>query len=111
MPRIKDIYAKEILDSRGNPTVEVTITSISGAIGIAKVPSGASTGKHEARTGRTGMVHPQVRLPQRRQALGQQQRCSGARHQQAHGRMRRRRGAAAAAQRLILHAVSQFFYD
>ncbi len=48
MPKIKDIYAKEILDSRGNPTVEVTITSISGAIGIAKVPSGASTGKHEA---------------------------------------------------------------
>ena len=48
MPKIKDIYAKEILDSRGNPTVEVTITTESGAIGIAKVPSGASTGKHEA---------------------------------------------------------------
>jgi enolase len=45
---IEDIYAREILDSRGNPTVEVTVTLMGGAEGIAMVPSGASTGKHEA---------------------------------------------------------------
>ncbi len=45
---IEDIYAREILDSRGNPTVEVTVTLMDGAQGTAMVPSGASTGKHEA---------------------------------------------------------------
>jgi enolase len=45
---IEDIYAREILDSRGNPTVEVTVTLMGGAAGTAMVPSGASTGKHEA---------------------------------------------------------------
>ena len=45
---ITDVIGRQILDSRGNPTVEVTITTESGAIGIAKVTSGASTGKHEA---------------------------------------------------------------
>src|SRR5215469_10551532 len=45
---IEDIYAREILDSRGNPTVEVTVTLMGGAQGTAMVPSGASTGKHEA---------------------------------------------------------------
>ena len=39
MPRIKDIYAKEILDSRGNPTVEVEVETNSGAKGRAIVPS------------------------------------------------------------------------
>lgn len=48
MTRIKDVYAREILDSRGNPTVEVEITLESGIKGIASVPSGASTGKREA---------------------------------------------------------------
>ncbi len=48
MDKIKNIYAREILDSRGNPTVEVEVTSESGAIGRASVPSGASTGIHEA---------------------------------------------------------------
>ena len=48
MPRIIDIYAREILDSRGNPTVEVEVTTESGAFGRALVPSGASTGVHEA---------------------------------------------------------------
>src|SRR3546814_1176920 len=43
-----DIHALEILDSRGNPTVEVDIFLESGAFGRAAVPSGASTGKHEA---------------------------------------------------------------
>jgi len=45
---IARIKSREILDSRGNPTVETTVQTESGAYGIAKVPSGASTGKHEA---------------------------------------------------------------
>ncbi|HEX6797585.1 MAG TPA: phosphopyruvate hydratase [Ktedonobacterales bacterium] len=45
---IEDLYAREVLDSRGNPTVEVTVTLLGGAQGIAMVPSGASTGAHEA---------------------------------------------------------------
>lgn len=48
MPYIKDINAIEVLDSRGNPTVEVQITTVSGIKGSAIVPSGASTGIHEA---------------------------------------------------------------
>jgi len=48
MPIITDIYAREILDSRGNPTVEVEVVLESGAFGRAAVPSGASTGAHEA---------------------------------------------------------------
>jgi enolase len=45
---IEDVFGREILDSRGNPTVEVEIELISGARGRAAVPSGASTGAHEA---------------------------------------------------------------
>jgi len=48
MSTIIDIFAREILDSRGNPTVEVDVTLESGAMGRAAVPSGASTGAHEA---------------------------------------------------------------
>jgi enolase len=48
MSSIIDIRAREILDSRGNPTVEVDVTLESGAVGRAAVPSGASTGEHEA---------------------------------------------------------------
>jgi enolase len=48
MPTILDITAREILDSRGNPTVEADVTLASGAAGRAAVPSGASTGEHEA---------------------------------------------------------------
>ena len=48
MTKIKDIYAREILDSRGNPTVEVEVTLESGIKEMASVPSGASTGKREA---------------------------------------------------------------
>jgi len=48
MSLIIDISAKEILDSRGNPTVEVEVLTESGAFGRAAVPSGASTGKYEA---------------------------------------------------------------
>ncbi|MCL1905627.1 MAG: phosphopyruvate hydratase, partial [Clostridiales bacterium] len=45
---IEDIHAREILDSRGNPTVEVEVLLNSGALGRAAVPSGASTGAYEA---------------------------------------------------------------
>jgi enolase len=48
MPYITDVYAREVLDSRGNPTIEVEVYTDSGAFGRALVPSGASTGEHEA---------------------------------------------------------------
>ena len=48
MSNIKDIYAREIIDSRGNPTIEVEVTLESGAFGVGMVPSGASTGEREA---------------------------------------------------------------
>ncbi|GGE81425.1 phosphopyruvate hydratase [Priestia taiwanensis] len=48
MPFITDVYAREVLDSRGNPTVEVEVYTDSGAFGRALVPSGASTGEYEA---------------------------------------------------------------
>ena len=54
MSTIIDIHAREILDSRGNPTVEVDVTLESGAFGRAAVPSGASTGAHEAVERRDG---------------------------------------------------------
>ena len=48
MTFVADIHAREILDSRGNPTVEVDVTLEDGSLGRAEVPSGASTGVHEA---------------------------------------------------------------
>ncbi|MBR3840714.1 MAG: phosphopyruvate hydratase [Erysipelotrichales bacterium] len=48
MPIITDVYAREVMDSRGNPTVEVEVRTDSGAFGRAIVPSGASTGEREA---------------------------------------------------------------
>ena len=48
MPTIADVHAREILDSRGNPTVEVDVRLADGSLGRAAVPSGASTGEHEA---------------------------------------------------------------
>ena len=54
MSTIIDIHAREILDSRGNPTVEVDVYLESGAMGRAAVPSGASTGAHEANEKRDG---------------------------------------------------------
>ena len=48
MPAVRDIAAREILDSRGNPTVEVDVVLVSGEVGRAAVPSGASTGRREA---------------------------------------------------------------
>ena len=54
MTEIVDITGREILDSRGNPTVEVDVTLEDGAFGRAAVPSGASTGAHEAVEKRDG---------------------------------------------------------
>src|SRR5256886_14056830 len=48
MSTIISVHAREILDSRGNPTIEADVTLSSGAAGRAAVPSGASTGEHEA---------------------------------------------------------------
>ena len=54
MTAIIDVFAREILDSRGNPTVEVDVTLEDGTMGRASVPSGASTGAHEAVEKRDG---------------------------------------------------------
>src|SRR2546423_14975226 len=48
MSLIDSVHAREILDSRGNPTVEAEVYLVSGDVGRAAVPSGASTGEHEA---------------------------------------------------------------
>ena len=48
MGQILGVHARQILDSRGNPTVEVEVLTTTGAVGVAAVPSGASTGVHEA---------------------------------------------------------------
>jgi enolase len=48
MSTIIDVHAREILDSRGNPTVEAEVVLASGTSATAAVPSGASTGEHEA---------------------------------------------------------------
>src|SRR5215207_7839603 len=48
MTAIADVHARQILDSRGNPTVEVDVRLDDGSLGRAAVPSGASTGAHEA---------------------------------------------------------------
>jgi enolase len=57
MSTISDVTAREILDSRGNPTVEADVTLLSGVTGRAAVPSGASTGEHEAVELRDGDAH------------------------------------------------------
>jgi len=54
MTTISDVHAREVLDSRGNPTVEVEVELSDGAMGMAAVPSGASTGEHEAHELRDG---------------------------------------------------------
>src|SRR3990167_10474580 len=48
MSKIKSVKARQIIDSRGNPTVEVDVILANGVLGRAAVPSGASTGEHEA---------------------------------------------------------------
>ena len=54
MSKIVDVFSRQIMDSRGNPTVEVDVYLESGAFGRAAVPSGASTGEHEAMELRDG---------------------------------------------------------
>lgn len=54
--KINKIHAREILDSRGNPTIEVTVLTDRGVTGTASVPSGASTGEHEAHELRDGVM-------------------------------------------------------
>ena len=59
--KIKEVIGRQILDSRGNPTVEVDVVLEDGTLGRAAVPSGASTGEHEAvelREGQPGRVVP-----------------------------------------------------
>src|SRR5512143_3819775 len=48
MTNIGDVHARQVLDSRGNPTVEAEVILVDGTVGRAIVPSGASTGEHEA---------------------------------------------------------------
>jgi enolase 1/2/3 len=57
MARIFGIYAREILDSRGNPTLEVQVTLEDGSKGVAMVPAGASTGRYEAEELRDGQLN------------------------------------------------------
>ena len=57
MPAIFDVHSRMILDSRGNPTIEVEVITEDGAVGRAAVPSGASTGEHEAVELRDGDEH------------------------------------------------------
>ena len=57
MSTIEVIHAREILDSRGNPTVEAEVITEQGFLGRAAVPSGASTGEHEALELRDGDEH------------------------------------------------------
>ena len=54
MSEIIDVFAREILDSRGNPTVEAEVMLADGSVGRAAVPSGASTGAYEAHELRDG---------------------------------------------------------
>ncbi|WCL81932.1 phosphopyruvate hydratase [Saprospira sp. CCB-QB6] len=69
---IQDIFARELLDSRGNPTVEVEVVTTNGIVGRAMVPSGASTGKHEA-------VELRDQDPDRYMGKGVQQACQNIR--------------------------------
>jgi len=69
---IQDIFARELLDSRGNPTVEVEVVTTNGIVGRAMVPSGASTGKHEA-------VELRDQDPSRYMGKGVQQACQNIR--------------------------------
>ena len=61
MSTIVDVFAREILDSRGNPTVEVDVMLDDGTLGRAAVPSGASTGAHEAMEKRFDLLTGKLR--------------------------------------------------
>ncbi len=81
MTTIIDVTAREILDSRGNPTVEVEVDLEDGVVGRAAVPSGASTGEHEAVELRDGDKRRYLR----------QGRAQGRRQRQQRDRRRDRR--------------------
>ena len=66
---IIDINAREIIDSRGNPTVEVDVVLASGIVGRAAVPSGASTGENEALEMRDGALPCEESSKRRQEAL------------------------------------------
>ena len=86
MSAIVDVVAREILDSRGNPTVEADVLLESGVMGRAAVPSGASTGSREAIELRDGDTRP---LPRQGRAAGSRKRQH--RDRRSHHRPRRRR--------------------
>ena len=88
MPIIEQVGAREILDSRGNPTVEVEVALTDGTFARAAVPSGASTGEHEAVELRDGGV------PLRRQGCGEGRRGRARRDRTRRHRVERRRPAA-----------------
>ncbi len=75
MSRIVDIRGRQIIDSRGNPTVEADVVLQSGAFGRAAVPSGASTGSREAVELRDG-DHEALRRQGRAQRRGASQRAA-----------------------------------
>ena len=73
MAAIEQVGAREILDSRGNPTVEVEVALDDGTLARAAVPSGASTGEHEAVELRDG---DRLALPGQGRGEGRRRRCS-----------------------------------
>ena len=56
--KIQKVFAAEVLDSRGTPTVSATVVLSDGSVGVANAPSGASTGKFEAHEKRDGLWSP-----------------------------------------------------
>ena len=78
MTRIESLRAREILDSRGNPTLEVDCRLAGGALGRAAVPSGASTGEHEAVELRDGLDgrNSGYSIANAKKQLGFEPRCS-----------------------------------
>ena len=86
MSEIARVHARQLLDSRGNPTLEVDVTLASGALGRAIVPSGASTGEHEAvelrdgdpaRVPRQGRAEGRGARERRDRGCGRRPRCRG----------------------------------
>ena len=85
MSAIDSVFAREILDSRGNPTVEVEVVLEGGAMGRAAVPSGASTGEREA---------VELRDGDKKRYLGKGVAEGGGRRERRHRRRGHRRGRA-----------------
>ena len=77
MSEIADIRAREILDSRGTPTIEVDVILSTGTIGRAAVPSGASTGAHEAMELRDGEKNRYMGKGVQKAVASPDARCNG----------------------------------